>query len=275
MVCSQSARLGLAAERPNRMGSPRRSFLRVHTADVPVKILTVDEAVELFAFPATAEPPGKDAARRLDTGKYAFVICDDGDEASARWALAEEFVLGAIRFGKLKLLGRSRAERSQYAGPVQTVELSVIDLETIRERIMDRWDEEPVLLTADEDGEYEAEDEIVDLHVLEDELIALAGHLFSYRAEKERASAAVPASFGPPVLVHSAAPTVGAETECAEWFKGEIPERPGKGPGKHAMWDEARKKFGGRLSSRAFSRIWDQCAPIEWKRAGRKPGRVE
>lgn len=240
-----------------------------------MKILTVDEAVELIAFPATAEPPGKDAFQLLDSGKYAFVAMDESDEASARWDLAEEFVFGAIRFGKLKLLGRLRAERSQDVGPVATVQLSAIDLETIRARIIDRWDEEPVLLTADEDGEYEAEDEIVDLHVLEDELIALAGHLFSYRAEKDRGSPAVPASFGPPVLVHSAAPTIGAETQCAEWFKAEIPKPPGKGPGKHAMWDEARKKFGVRLSSRAFSRIWDQYAPIEWKRAGRKPGRIE
>lgn len=256
------------------MGSPRH-LMRMHSADVPMKILTVDEAIELFAFPATAEPPGKDAFLLLDNGKYAFVTSDDGDEATARWDLAEEFIFGAIRFGKLKLLGRSRAERSQTAGPVETVELSAIALETIRERIMDRWEGEPVLLTADEDGEYEADDEIVDLHVIEEELIALAGHLFSYRTEKERDAPAAPASFGPPVLVHSGVPTIGAETECAEWFKANIPEAPGKGPGKHAMWDEARKKFGTRLSSRAFSRIWDQHAPIEWKRAGRKPGRIE
>lgn len=238
-----------------------------------MKILTVDEAVELFAFSATPDPPGKDALRLLDTGKYAFVTSDDEDGATARWDLGEEFVFGAIRVGKLKLLGRSRAERSANVGPVETVELSVIDLKTIGERTIDRWEGELVLLTADEDGEYEADDEIVDLHVFEDDLNEIAGHLFSYRAEKGSDSPAVPASFGPPVLVHSASPTIGAETECADWFKAEIPEIPGKGPGKHAMWDAARRKFGTRLSSRAFSRIWDQYAPMEWKRAGRKPGR--
>jgi hypothetical protein len=254
------------------MGSPRH-LMRVHSADVPMKILTVDEAIEAVAFPATADPPGKDAFLLLDNGKYAFVTSDDGDEATGRWDLAEEFVLGAIRFGKLKLLGRSRAERAQNTGAAE--ELSVVDLETIRARTMDRWEGDVVLLTADENGEYEADDEIVDLHVFEDELNALAGHLFSFRAEKDRDAPAAPASFGPPVLVHSGVPTIGAETECAEWFKANIPEAPGKGPGKHAMWDEARKKFGTRLSSRAFSRIWDQHAPIEWKRAGRKPGRIE
>lgn len=249
----------------------------MHNADVPVKILTVDEAAELFGFPETAKPLGKTAFQMVETGTIAFVSGDESDEwiASGRWELAEEFIFSAIRSGKLRLLGRPRSERPRNSAMVETVELSAIDPQTVRERVIDRWDGELVLVNDHDEAEEDEEDEFVDLHIFEEDLLAIAGDLFAYRNEsKENGVAAPPpTNFGVPVLVHPAAPTVGAETECGQWFRTEIPEVPENGPGKRAMWEEARQKFGGRLSYRAFSRVWDQCAPTEWKRAGRKPGR--
>lgn len=248
----------------------------MHDAGVPVKILTIDEASELFGFPDTAEPKGKTAYQLLDTGGIAFVSSEESDEwvASGRWELAEEFIFAAIKSGKLRLIGRMASERSRAAGAIETIELSMIDPRVVRQRVIDRWDGELVLVSNHDDADDEEEKEFVDLHIFEEDLLKLAGDLFAYRSEArgDAATSLDHSAYGPPKLVHPATPTVGAETECAQWFRDEVPAVPEKGPGKHAMWDEARKKFGGRLSYRAFSRVWDQLAPPEWKQAGRKPG---
>ncbi|WP_295145261.1 hypothetical protein [uncultured Reyranella sp.] len=277
MVSWSLARLGLAAERPNRTGSPRHPSLRMHDAGVPVKIFTIDEASELFGFPDTAEPKGKTAYTLLDTGNFGFISSDESDEwiATGRWELAEEFIFAAIKSGKLRLIGRLASGRNRVGGVVESVELSLIAPGVVRERVIDRWDGELVLVSNHDEADDEGEKEFVDLHIFEEDLLKLAGDLFDYRSDArgDAATSVDHSTYGPPKLVHPATPTVGAETECAQWFRGEVPEVPEKGPGKHAMWDEARKKFGGRLSYRAFSRVWDQLAPPEWKQAGRKPGR--
>lgn len=259
------------------MGSPRRLSLRMHDAGVLVKILTIDEASELFGFPDTAEPKGKTAYQLRDTGTFAFVSSEESDEwvASGRWELAEEFIFAAIKSGKLRLLGRLASERNRPGGAIESVEISMIDLGIVRQRVIDRWDGELVLVSNHDDADDEEEKEFVDLHIFEEDLLKLTGDLFDYRSEAkgDAATSVDHSTNGPPKLVHPATPTAGAETKCAQWFRDEVPEVPEKGPGKHAMWDEARKKFGGRLSYRAFSRVWDQLAPPEWKQAGRKPGR--
>jgi hypothetical protein len=242
---------------------------------VPLKILTLDEATELFGFSNDPETRGKTAYFLTDTGAYAYVSGDsDGWVASGRWELAEEFIFAAIRSGKLRLLGRPTSSRPRNSVALETVEISPIDAKTVRERVIDRWDGELVLVSNhDEDKEGYEREEIVDLHILEEDLLALAGDLFAYRGGQDDSDPPVHASpvFGAPVLVQASTPTIGAETECAQWFQAEIPEVPEGGPGKHVMWNDARKKFGSRLSYKAFLRVWDLCAPIEWKRAGRKP----
>ncbi len=64
-------------------------------------------------------------------------------------------------------------------------------------------------------------------------------------------------------------PTTKAQRECARW----ITELASQGhmPGnKESLWEEANKKWGGRLSRRGFDRAWASAAPEDWKRSGRK-----
>lgn len=120
-----------------------------------MKIRTGDEASELFGFPDTAEPKGKTAFQLTDTGTFGFISSDESDEwvASGRWELAEEFIFAAIKSSKLNLIGRLASERNRAGGAIESVELSLIDLSVVRQRVIDRWDGELVLVSNHDDAD--------------------------------------------------------------------------------------------------------------------------
>ena len=69
------------------------------------------------------------------------------------------------------------------------------------------------------------------------------------------------------------APTIGAETRCRGWLKGEVENwrrSGGPPPRRDQMLKVALEKFPD-LSQRGFlQRVWTAEAPEEWRRAGRK-----
>jgi hypothetical protein len=67
-------------------------------------------------------------------------------------------------------------------------------------------------------------------------------------------------------------PTVAAETECRRWLES-LSDQISSAVSpltKEAVFGMARKKFGARLSGRAFQRAWTAAAPENWRKAGRK-----
>lgn len=62
--------------------------------------------------------------------------------------------------------------------------------------------------------------------------------------------------------------------ECRKWIKerseqGHVPENKGK------LRDEAIERFSSlKLSKRGFDQAWDDVAPLEWRKPGRKPKRA-
>ena len=70
------------------------------------------------------------------------------------------------------------------------------------------------------------------------------------------------------------ATTIAAATNCQRWLENEVAtwrKNPGSPlPRKEDMRNAAQRNFKG-LSGRSFYKAWDQTAPEEWKRGGRKP----
>ena len=66
-------------------------------------------------------------------------------------------------------------------------------------------------------------------------------------------------------------PTIKARTECELWIRDLASDT--KIRRKCDVWDEARSKFGNRLSQRDFNAAWANSAPDAWKRPGPKSKR--
>lgn len=55
--------------------------------------------------------------------------------------------------------------------------------------------------------------------------------------------------------------TITAERECGQWLREQFAADPEERRSKGSFWEQARATFGGRLSKRAFDRMWGNVAP--------------
>jgi hypothetical protein len=66
--------------------------------------------------------------------------------------------------------------------------------------------------------------------------------------------------------------TARAERECATWLIEQFGADPAKARPKESFWGDAHIRFGGRLSRRGFTRVWDGLADEHGRnKAGAKP----
>jgi hypothetical protein len=239
-----------------------------------MNILSIDDAIEELAFAETDHAQTrqrKQAVKILGTGTVAYVSTeyDDSIVASARFDFAEELILSAIAAGRIKLLARNAQARPKDTVAVESVELAEVDVQVVRAGTFDRVDGELVLWQEGDD-----ESELVDFHLYEEDFANLVPGLLSYRrlqacTDYGLASYRESESQGQDVQKLTAS----AETKCGKWFQEHVRTADvDEFTGKRAMKSEAKRLFPG-LSARAFLRIWDQHALLEWKKAGRKPAR--
>ncbi len=76
---------------------------------------------------------------------------------------------------------------------------------------------------------------------------------------------------GEPEVEQKTFPTVAAKIECQKWIKKQA--ALGVLRKKDEMFRDAKNAFGGRLNRRSFDLAWEEAAPADWKKPGRRPDR--
>jgi hypothetical protein len=237
-------------------------------------IVSIDDAIDELAFAETGYANKwrrKQAFKLIDTAIVAYVSTEYDDvEGAGRYELAEEIILSAVVAGRFRLLARKATDRPKNSVFLETVKLSEVDPEGIRQGTFDRVDGELILFPADD-----KQSELVDLHLYADEVAASTRELRQFRVAGQGGEYMAHATVNdsPDAPLDSDKLTVSAETRCADWFQKSVAEEADEddAASKGRMLAEALHLFPG-LSKRGFLRVWDRYAPIPWKKAGRKPG---